>query len=119
MKIKFMAAITVVVLTLGLVVAVVSAQTATPTAAANLNEAAPNHFGELINSAKSSEKAITFDFIVPLVTGERVWTIPDDSAKRSISAVGADYVCFSEPWNAGSRERCTPFNNISSITFLK
>ena len=25
----------------------------------------------------------------------------------------------SEPWNAGSRERCTAFTNISSITFLK
>ena len=118
-KMKVIAVILVVGLVLGLVVAVVSAQTATPTAPANLNEAAPNHLGELITSAKSSEKAITFDFIVPLVTGERVWTIPDDSAKRSISAVGADYVCFSEPWNAGSRERCTPFSNISSITFLK
>ncbi|MBA3873462.1 MAG: hypothetical protein H0X30_30385, partial [Anaerolineae bacterium] len=79
----------------------------------------PNHFGELITTAKASGKAITFDFIVPLITGERVWTLPDDTAKRSISAIGADYVCFSEPWNAGSRERCTAFTNISSITFLK
>lgn len=53
---------------LGLLVAVVSAQTATPTAA-NLNEAAPSHFGDLIDTANCSGKSITFDFIVPLVTG--------------------------------------------------
>ncbi len=117
-KIKIITIMGVMLMALGLLVAVVSAQTATPTAA-NLNEAAPSHFGDLINTANRSGKAITFDFIVPLVTGERVWTLPDDSTKRSISAVGADYVCFSEPWNAGSRERCTAFSNISSITFLK
>ena len=89
-----------------------SAQTATPTAA-------PDHFSDVISSAKASGKAVTFDFIVPLVTGERVWTLPDDNAKREISAIGADYVCFSEPWNAGSRERCTAFTNIASITFQK
>lgn len=118
LKIKIVAIIFGVLLALGLLVVVVSAQTAAPTAA-NLNEAAPSHFSDLITNAKADNKAITFDFIVPLVTGERVWTLPDDSAKRSISAVGADYVCFSEPWNAGSRERCTTFSNISSITLLK
>jgi hypothetical protein len=107
-----------ILLILGLLVAVVSAQTATPPAATS-DAAAPGHFSDLITTAKASGKAISFDFIVPLVTGERVWTLPDDTAKRSISAVGADYVCFSEPWNAGSRERCTAFSNISSITFLK
>ena len=118
LKTKRITIILAVLLTLGLLVAVVAAQTATPTAAAT-NEALSNHFGELIAAAKASGKAITFDFIVPLITGERVWTLPDDAAKRNISAIGADYVCFSEPWNAGSRERCTAFTNISSITFLK
>lgn len=103
---------TALVVGLGLLVAVVSAQSAAPTAS-------PNHFGELISNANADGKAITFDFIVPLVTGERVWTLPDETAKRSISVVGADYVCFGEPWNDGSRERCTAFSNISSITFLK
>jgi hypothetical protein len=117
-KLKPIMIILAMLLTLGLLVAVVSAQRATPTAA-NLDAAAPNHFSQVITAAHASGKAITFDFIVPLVTGERIWTIPDDSAKRNISAIGADYVCFSEPWNAGSRERCTAFNNISSITFLK
>src|SRR5207253_623152 len=104
---------------LGLLVAIVSAQTATPTAASNRDDAAPAHFSDLISSAKATGKAVTFDFIVPLVTGERVWTLPDDNAKRDISAVGMDYICFSEPWNAGSRERCTAFTNIASITFQK
>ena len=118
LKTKLITIILVVLLALGLLVVIVSAQTAAPTAATT-NEAVPNHFGELISAANASGKPITFDFIVPLITGERVWTLPDDTAKRSISAIGADYVCFSEPWNAGSRERCTAFTNISSITFLK
>jgi hypothetical protein len=120
LKFKPLMIIGCMLLALGLLVAVVSAQTATPTpAAANLSEAVPNHFGELISSAKAEGKAITFEFIVPLVTGERVWTLPDENAKRSISSVGSDYVCFSEPWNEGSRERCTLFSNITSVTFLK
>ncbi len=119
LKIKLMTIIVALAVGLGLLVAAVSAQTTPPTAAANLDEAAPTHFGELIATAKANGKAITFDFIVPLVTGERVWTLPDETAKRGISAVGADYVCFSEPWNDGSRERCTLFSNITSITFLK
>jgi len=118
LRIKPITIVLAVLLALGLLVAVVSAQTATPTAA-NMDKAVPAHFGELISAAQSGGKTVTFDFVVPLVTGERVWTLPDDSAKRSISTVGADYVCFSEPWNAGSRERCTAFSNISSITFLK
>ena len=85
MKVKIIAALTVLVL--GLLVAVVSAQTATPTAATNPNEAAPSHLGELISSAKASGKAVTFDFIVPLVTGERVWTVPDDTlAQQDVNA---------------------------------
>ncbi|MEP6985553.1 MAG: hypothetical protein ABI970_08140 [Chloroflexota bacterium] len=119
LKTKLITSILAVLLALGLLIAVVAAQTTSPTADTTTNEALPNHFGELIATAKASGKAITFDFIVPLITGERVWTLPDDIAKRSISAIGADYVCFSEPWNAGSRERCTAFTNISSITFLK
>lgn len=119
LKMKAMTIIIAALVALGLLVAVASAQSATPTPTANLNSAVPGHFSDLISSAQASGKSLTFDFIVPLVTGERVWTLPDDSIQRSISAIGADYVCFSEPWNAGSRERCTPFNNISSVTFLK
>jgi len=32
--------------------------------------------------------------------------------------VGDDYVCFSEPWNDGLRQRCTPFSNIVNISYL-
>ncbi len=119
LKIKLLTIITAMILAVGLLVAVAFAQTPTPTVAAHLNESAPNQFGELISTAKANGKAITFDFIVPLVTGERVWTLPDENAKRDISAIGADYVCFSEPWTDDSRERCTLFSNITSITFLK
>lgn len=122
MRSKFLAVIMAVVLVLGILVAVVSAQTETPTptpAAAHVRAGAPSTMADLLNEAIISEERITFDFIVPVVTGERVWTLPDDASKRVISAVGADYVCFSEPWNDGSRERCTPFSNIASVTFLK
>ncbi|MBI1279635.1 MAG: hypothetical protein GC179_16020 [Anaerolineaceae bacterium] len=106
-------------LALGLGLLAVSAKNAAPAVAAQLDESTPNHFSELISRATADGKAITFDFVVPLVTGERVWTLPDANAKRDISNVGTDYVCFSEPWNEGKRERCTPFSNITSITFLK
>lgn len=106
--------IVAVLLTLGLVAAVVSAQTTTPSAADS-----PAHFSDLIKAAQASGKPITFDFVVPLVSGERNWTMPDDNAHRELSAVGADYVCFSEPWNGGNRQRCTSFSNITSITFVK
>lgn len=120
MKSKPLAAVIGVLLILGVLVAVASAQTATPTPApANERIAAPSNMAELLNTLIANEQAVTFDFIVPVVTGERVWTLPDEAVKRVISAVGDDYVCFSEPWNDGSRERCTPFSNISSITFLK
>ena len=119
MKMKLFAGL-LVALIFGLLVAVASAQSATPTPAPALGPgASPNHLADVLNSVKASDTPITFDFIVPLVTGERVWTLPDDATKRAISAVGLDYVCFSEPWNDGSRERCTPFSNVSGITFLK
>ncbi|MEZ4669830.1 MAG: hypothetical protein R3E39_18140 [Anaerolineae bacterium] len=79
--------------------------------------AAPN-LQELLSSFKDSKTIVTIEFNIPLITGERVWTLPDQKAKREITAVGADYVCFSEPWNAGARQRCTPFTNIASFTFL-
>ncbi len=122
MKSKTTAALIGVLLILGILVAAVSAQTETPTpspAPARVRAAAASTMADLLNEAIISETHITFDFIVPVVTGERVWTLPDEGTGRIISAVGADYVCFSEPWNDGSRERCTPFSNISSITFLK
>lgn len=106
------------IVALVVLVAAAGAQTATPTPAAPA-AAAPSRMADLIGAALASDQALTFDFVVPLVTGERVWSVPDGSANRTISAIGADYVCFSEPWNEGSRERCTPFSNIASVTFLK
>lgn len=120
MKSKKTAAVIILLLILGILVAAVSAQTATPTPAAIADHAAaPDSMADLLKATITNEQKVTFDFIMPVVTGERVWTLPDEGAGRVISAVGADYVCFSEPWNEGSRERCTPFSNISSITFLK
>jgi hypothetical protein len=61
--------------------------------------------------------AITILFDKPLVSGEGVWTLPDAAMKRTIGEIGADFVCFSEPWNNTTRSRCTPFANITSVSY--
>ncbi len=33
--------------------------------------------------------------------------------------VGDDHVCFAEHWNDGLRWRCTPFYNITSLTYIE
>jgi hypothetical protein len=62
--------------------------------------------------------AVTILFDRPLVTGEGLWTLPDEANGRTISGVGADYVCFREPWNNSTRDRCTPFANITSVSYI-
>jgi hypothetical protein len=72
----------------------------------------------LLERLTGSGASITVLFDRPLVSGEGVWTLPDEAAKRTISTIGADFVCFSEPWNTTTRERCTPFANITSISYV-
>lgn len=71
----------------------------------------------LLETLTANGAAITLLFDRPLVSGEGVWTLPDTAANRTISEIGADYVCFIEPWNTTTRVRCTPFSNITSISF--
>jgi hypothetical protein len=59
------------------------------------------------------------EFVKALVTGEATWTLPDDAVGRHIGEVGDDYVCFSEPWNDTTRDRCTPFSNITGVSFVR
>ncbi len=33
--------------------------------------------------------------------------------------VGADHLCFGEPWNDGLRQHCTPFSNVASVSFVE
>jgi len=70
-----------------------------------------------LNLTRSSAP-ITILFDKPLVSNESMWTLPDTEANRSIAEVGADYVCFSEPWNHTTRNRCTPFSNIISVSYI-
>ena len=71
----------------------------------------------LLETLTSNGAAITILFDKPLVSGEGVWTLPDTSANRTISEIGADFVCFTEPWNNTTRVRCTPFTNITSVSY--
>ncbi|MEO8607887.1 MAG: hypothetical protein ABI690_08405 [Chloroflexota bacterium] len=71
----------------------------------------------LLETLNQNGAVITLLFDKPLVSGEGVWTLPDVTANRAISEVGADYVCFTEPWNNTTRVRCTPFSNITSVSY--
>ncbi len=76
-------------------------------------------FRTLLDEARASKISLTIQFAEPLIAGERSWTLPENSSGRSISLVGADFVCFGEAWNNATKERCTPFSNIVSITYVR
>lgn len=72
-------------------------------------------FLTLIQDLSAQGKPITFLFDRP-ITGTTT-TLSTDSAQASI---GADYVCFSTPWNDGEvRQYCTPLSNVISVTFTE
>lgn len=112
---KTLAALLLAVLVLGL--ALVLATIARPSLAQD-NKPTAETLREFLTGVKDSQTVTTIEFAIPLISGERVWTLPDAKAKREISVIGADYMCFSEPWNNGARQRCTPFTNIASFTYL-
>lgn len=76
-------------------------------------------FRSLLDNARADDLSISIQFSDPLIAGERSWTLPDKTAGREISLVGSDFICFSEPWNNSSRDRCTPFSNIVSVTYVR
>ncbi len=73
----------------------------------------------LLENLRDNKTAATVEFAKPLVSGENTWILPDTTSQRAIADVGSDYVCFSEPWNDGSKERCTPFSNIIGVSYVK
>lgn len=79
----------------------------------------PASLRALLESLRDNKTAATIEFARPLVSGELIWSLPDDTAQRQIGEVGADYVCFSEPWNDTSKERCTPFSNIIGVSYVR
>jgi hypothetical protein len=76
-------------------------------------------FRTLLDQARADKSSITIQFADPLIAGERSWTLPENASGRTISLVGADFICFSEPWNNASKERCTPFSNLISVTYIR
>lgn len=74
-------------------------------------------FQAVLVALQAEGTAFVVEFHAP-VAGSTTWAVPDDASGRALSAVGGDYACFSEPWNAGTRERCIPFTNIAGISYL-
>jgi hypothetical protein len=70
-----------------------------------------------LENLRGSKNPVTIEFGRPLVSGELIWTLPDGT--RTIGEIGDDYVCFSEPWNDTTKDRCTPFSNIVSVSFVR
>jgi hypothetical protein len=82
-------------------------------------EETPASLRALLEGLRESGAAVTIEFARPLISGETTWTLPDESAGRRIGAVGGDFVCFSEPWNDTTRDRCTPIANIVSVVYTR
>lgn len=80
--------------------------------------AAPITLAQQFANLQATETRVTVEFQSPLISGERTWTLPDESRGRAIDQIGVDFVCFRERWNDDTRLRCTPYSNIASLTFI-
>lgn len=70
-----------------------------------------------------SEREVFFEFVHPLIGDETQWTIPDIESeggyiKHAISEIGEDYICFDERLGEIIMQRCTPFTNIASVSYI-
>lgn len=72
--------------------------------------------GEFIEQLDAKGAPFTVHFAAPLPGGDTFLALPDAGGKK-LAEVGADYLCYSEPWNNRRRVRCTPFANILSLTY--
>ena len=78
----------------------------------------------LLTHLDEEEVSILFQFAVPLVAEQTDWIIPngldgqDDDISINISEIGDDYICFDELAGQAYSNRCTPFSNIVSISYL-
>jgi hypothetical protein len=83
-----------------------------------------SNMSQLLKQLNDNKKPILFQFVVPIVADETLWSIPsntqnsEDEISRYISSVGDDYVCFDELAGQAYSIRCTPFSNIASISYL-
>jgi hypothetical protein len=78
----------------------------------NAAQPIPSTLHKLLLELQSNNERVNFEFVAPLIGNVR--SVDVDS---SVFNVGEDYVCFTENWNQGTRQRCTPFSNIASVTF--
>lgn len=68
---------------------------------------------DTVQDAIATGELVMFTLNTPLPIGEQIITSSDMQIQ-----IDADFVCFGEPWNDGTRQHCVPYNNIASITFL-
>jgi hypothetical protein len=104
-----------IVFVLGVTALVGFSLNARPTQAQNANTT----MRALLERLNSGDGKFTVQFHTPLAPGETVWGLPGgEPTQRHISEIGDDYVCFTEQWNNSTRDRCTPFSNIASISYI-
>lgn len=60
--------------------------------------------------------AFVVRFAAPVAGGLDV-SLPGASVQ--VEDIGDDYFCFSQPWNDTRRTYCTPYANVSSISFVE
>jgi hypothetical protein len=82
------------------------------------------NMSNLLNRLYEDEVEVLFQFAIPLVADQNVWTVPDgidgpeDEITIQIAEIGEDYICFRMRSGQAIDMRCTPFSNIVSISYL-
>lgn len=82
------------------------------------------NMNNLLNRLHRDEVEILFQFAIPLVADQNVWTVPDridgpeDEITIQIAEIGEDYICFRMRSGQAIDMRCTPFSNIVSVSYL-
>jgi hypothetical protein len=78
----------------------------------NAETETPPSLYDLLTELQAKNMRVSFEFAAPLMANVRSIDVNGE-----VFTVGEDYVCFHERWNQGTRQRCTPFSNIASVTF--
>lgn len=74
----------------------------------------PTTMRGLIEDLINRRVTVRFEFAEPIAPNERFRDVNSINLQ-----IGDDFVCFIEPWNDDLRYRCTPYSNVTSVTFIE
>lgn len=77
---------------------------------------APSSLRATLERLEAAGTAFVVRFAAP-VAGEFDVSLPGDSVR--LEDIGDDYFCFSQLWNDTRRTYCTPYANITSVSFVQ